>query len=313
MTVQTVFWHVYPLSAGNTSNSPYPDATSVDAKLIDSARTLADFVRHHAPVLVLTGAGISTGSGIPEYRDANGNWKHAKPVQYRDFLDSALVYRRYWARSAIGWQIMGNAQPNAAHFALAELETSGHVGHLITQNVDNLHSKAAHRNYTNLHGDLSTVSCQTCKDQHSRHDLQTRMQDQNPQWFTTHPTIETLQKPDGDADIPDSAYASFTPPLCAVCNGKLKPDVVFFGETIPQSTLLAAQAAQQQAAALLVVGSSLVVFSGFRIVRDFCQRQLPVAIINKGVTRADDLVARKYRHDAMHILPLTLAYLRQAA
>ncbi|NNF18028.1 MAG: NAD-dependent protein deacetylase [Gammaproteobacteria bacterium] len=275
------------------------------ATLASDARVVADFVAQHGPVLVLTGAGISTASGIPEYRDIDGNWKHAKPVQYKDFIESAEVYQRYWARSAVGWKTMGRARPNAGHYALAELEQRGHVSHLITQNVDRLHAQAQHQNVVDLHGNLSTASCLSCSNTLARESLQQEMEAQNPNWFASVPQTTTEQKPDGDAWIAARATKHFLPPRCPTCGGKLKPDVVFFGEGIPQRIISAALRAQEQAGALLVVGSSLIVFSGFRIVRDFCARQLPVIIINQGKTRADDLPVRKIVHDANELLPLT--------
>ncbi|MEM7083815.1 MAG: NAD-dependent protein deacetylase [Pseudomonadota bacterium] len=275
------------------------------------AQTLADFLSDPTPLLVLTGAGISTASGIPEYRDADGNWKHAKPVQYREFMDSDFIYRRYWARSSVGWRTMGSADPNAAHQALAELEARARLHTLITQNVDGLHERAGSQRLINLHGRLGTVSCQSCGNRHDRDTLQAVIRDNNQQWLAQHEARRAYnlanRKPDGDVELRDDAYAGFNPPWCERCGGRLKPDVVFFGETIPADTVRNTQAAQAATRRLLVIGSSLIVFSGFRIARDFHQRGLPVVIINQGMTRADDLATLKFADDANTLLPAAVA------
>ncbi len=268
---------------------------------------LASFLARPEPLLVLTGAGISTASGIPEYRDENGNWKHAKPVQYREFMDSDFIYRRYWARSSVGWRTMGSAHPNPAHDALVTLELAGRLDSLITQNVDRLHERAGSSNVINLHGQLGTVSCQSCGDAHERDELQARIREQNLDWLGNHEAQREYnlanRKPDGDVELQDDAYAGFQPPWCDKCGGRLKPDVVFFGETIPRDTIMATLNAQEKAKRLLVIGSSLIVFSGFRIARDFHTRGLPLVILNKGVTRADDLATLTLTDDASTLLP----------
>ncbi|MFK8031584.1 MAG: NAD-dependent protein deacetylase [Gammaproteobacteria bacterium] len=272
-----------------------------------NASRLAEFLSSPGPLLVLTGAGISTASGIPEYRDADGNWKHAKPVQFREFMDSDFIYRRYWARSSVGWRTMGFAQPNAAHHALATLEQSGLMHTLITQNVDGLHPRAGSSNVINLHGQLGTVSCQSCGDSHVRDELQSQIREHNTEWLDAHEAQREYnlanRKPDGDVELQDDAYAGFQPPWCELCGGRLKPDVVFFGETIPRATVEATLKAQQETQRLLVIGSSLIVFSGFRIARDFHQRELPLVLLNQGKTRADDLATQKFADDASTLLP----------
>ena len=277
------------------------------------ATQLAEFLAHPEPLLVLTGAGISTASGIPEYRDDKGNWKHAKPVQFREFMDSDFVYRRYWARSSVGWRTMGSAHPNSAHDALVTLERNNRMESLITQNVDRLHDRAGSSNVINLHGQLGTVSCQSCGDAHERDKLQTNIREQNSSWLKAHEARREYnlanRKPDGDVELEDDAYAGFNPPWCHQCGGRLKPDVVFFGETIPRDTIQATLEAQEKARRLLVIGSSLIVFSGFRIARDFHKRGLPLAILNKGVTRADDLATMKFTDDASTLLPQALEQL----
>ncbi len=281
--------------------------------IVQRATELAEFLAHPEPLLVLTGAGISTASGIPEYRDDKGNWKHAKPVQYREFMDSDFVYRRYWARSSVGWRTMGTAHPNSAHDALVTLERSNRLESLVTQNVDRLHDRAGSSNVINLHGQLGTVSCQSCGETHERDELQADITEQNASWLKAHEARREYnlakRKPDGDVELEDDAYAGFHPPWCDKCGGRLKPDVIFFGETIPGSTIQATLAAQQKARRLLVIGSSLIVFSGFRIARDFHKRGLPLVILNKGVTRADDLATLKFVDDAGTLLPQALEQL----
>ncbi len=282
-------------------------------EIMSNAEQLAEFLSTPDPLLVLTGAGISTASGIPEYRDANGNWKHAKPVQYRDFMDSDFIYRRYWARSSVGWRTMGSAKPNPAHYALVTLQRDRRLQALITQNVDRLHERAGSENVINLHGQLGTVSCQSCGDAHQRDELQARIRNINAEWLERHESRREYnranQKPDGDVELEHDAYAGFKPPWCDQCGSRLKPDVVFFGETIPRSTVEATFDAQQSAQKLLVIGSSLIVFSGFRIARDFHQRGLPVALLNQGMTRADDLATVKFEDDASKLLPEAMALL----
>jgi len=283
------------------------NTSALTSELQHAADQLTDFIQRAQPLLVLTGAGISTASGIPDYRDANGNWKHAKPVQYRDFMDKTQVYRRYWARSSIGWPLMRNATPNPAHQALARLQQSQVIGTLITQNVDSLHQKAEHETVINMHGHLRTVSCQECHDEWDRDALQRELHKHNADWFETYHAQDAREnsaavKPDGDVELEDKTYAEFKPPYCQHCGGRLKPDVVFFGETIPAQTTQAVQSATEQHSGLLVIGSSLTVFSGFRIAREFHQRKLPFAIINQGVTRADALRPLKLEHDACALL-----------
>ena len=272
-----------------------------------NADQLAEFLSSPDPLLVLTGAGISTASGIPEYRDAEGNWKHARPVQYREFMDSDFIYRRYWARSSVGWRTMGAAKPNPAHHALANLQRNNQLHTLITQNVDRLHERAGSSDVINLHGQLGTVSCQSCGDTHQRDELQEKIRARNADWLANHEARREYnlanRKPDGDVELEDQAYAGFEPPWCFECGGRLKPDVVFFGETIPRTTVAATFEAQEAARRLLVIGSSLIVFSGFRIARDFHQRGLPLVILNQGKTRADDLATSKFSDDASTLLP----------
>ncbi|PBS13901.1 NAD-dependent deacetylase [Lysobacteraceae bacterium NML93-0792] len=257
-----------------------------------SAR-LQDWLDTHARIFVLTGAGISTGSGIPDYRDANGAWKRPAPVTWQAFTAEPAVYRRYWARSRVGWPAFSTARPNIAHRALAGLEAHDRLSLLLTQNVDGLHQAAGSRHVVDLHGRLDTVLCLGCGDRHSRNALQTRLESDNPDWQPG----PAGAAPDGDADIAAEAVAAFVPPHCLLCGGLLKPDVVFFGENVPRVRVDAAQAALTASDAMLVIGSSLMVYSGFRFARLAAEAGLPLAILNHGTTRADPLATLKIDAD----------------
>jgi len=250
---------------------------------------LVDFVRRHPRLFVLTGAGCSTESGIPDYRDANGDWKRAAPVTYQAFMGSEATRKRYWARSLIGWRVMREARPGLAHHALAKLEAMGHVRLLLTQNVDGLHEAAGSRATIDLHGRIDTVCCTACGRRSSRAKLQDELTARNADWAQ----LSALSAPDGDADLEGLDFSSFEVPACEVCGGLLKPDVVFFGESVPPDRVAAARAALAECDALLVAGSSLMVYSGFRFVQAAVSAGLPVAAVNLGRTRADDLLALK--------------------
>lgn len=258
-----------------------------------ASERLQDWLDAHARIFVLTGAGISTGSGIPDYRDANGAWKRAAPVTWQAFTADPAVYRRYWARSRVGWPAFSTARPNIAHRALAGLEAHDRLSLLLTQNVDGLHQAAGSRHVVDLHGRLDTVLCLGCGDRQSRDALQTRLESDNPDWQPG----PAGAAPDGDADIAAEAVAAFVPPHCLLCGGLLKPDVVFFGENVPRVRVEAAQAALTASDAMLVIGSSLMVYSGFRFARLAAEAGLPLAILNHGTTRADPLATLKIDAD----------------
>jgi len=255
----------------------------------DTLSPLAEFVRRHPRLFVLTGAGCSTESGIPDYRDANGDWKRAAPVTYQAFMGSEATRQRYWARSLIGWRIMGQARPGPAHHALARLEGLGHVRMLLTQNVDGLHEAAGSRATIDLHGRIDTVRCMACGRRSPRAKQQEVLMARNPEWAQ----LSARSAPDGDADLDGRDFSGFVVPACEVCGGTLKPDVVFFGESVPPERVAAARAALQEADALLVAGSSLMVYSGFRFVQAAVAAGTPVAAVNLGRTRADDLLTLK--------------------
>ena len=247
---------------------------------------LEDFISAHRRLFVLTGAGCSTGSGIPDYRDEQGAWKRTPPVTYQAFVGDGITRRRYWARSLVGWPRIAQAQPNAAHRALAALEAQGRCSQLLTQNVDGLHQAAGSRAVIDLHGRLDAVLCLGCGASSSRADVQRRLAEANPAWAG----LAAGAAPDGDADLEDRDFATFQVPACDACGGMLKPDVVFFGENVPRARVDAAMAGLAQADGMLVVGSSLMVYSGLRFVHAAVRAQIPVAAVNLGRTRADDLL-----------------------
>ncbi len=252
-------------------------------------RALVDFLSSHRRLFVLTGAGCSTDSGIPDYRNADGQWKRARPVTFQDFVGSEQARRRYWARGLIGWRRLSAAQPNAAHRALAALEQRGRVEQLVTQNVDGLHQAAGSRNVLDLHGRADMVRCLGCDERWPRSRLQAELIRRNPRFEG----YDAAEAPDGDADLTGVDFAAFDVPACAACGGLLKPDVVFFGETVPKERVRQAMAALDRADAMLIVGSSLMVLSGYRFARAMAQTGKPIAAVNVGRTRADDLLAVK--------------------
>jgi NAD-dependent SIR2 family protein deacetylase len=254
-----------------------------------AAQRLAEWCSGRARLVVLTGAGCSTDSGIPDYRDQAGQWKRKPPVQQRDFVEQHALRQRYWARSLIGWRHFSKAEPNEAHRALARLEAAGRVHHLITQNVDGLHQQAGSRAVTDLHGRLDEVECLACKARIPRSDMQQALEVRNPGWSA----LSAAHAPDGDADLECMDFSGFDVPACGACGGVLKPAVVFFGDSIPAASAQAALAEVRGADALLVVGSSLMVWSGFRLVRDAAERGIAVAALNLGLTRADGLLHLK--------------------
>jgi len=250
---------------------------------------LREFIDRHERLFVLTGAGCSTASGIPDYRDTDGEWKRAQPVTLQDFLASAHTRKRYWARGLVGWQRLRGAQPNAAHRSLAALERRGRVEQLVTQNVDGLHQAAGSFNVIDLHGRADAVRCLACARRTPRADLQIELLRRNPRFAD----LDALAAPDGDADLEEVDFAAFDVPDCGVCGGLLKPDVVFYGESVPRERVQLAFNALECADAMLIVGSSLMVLSGFRFARAMAEAGRPIAAVNLGRTRADDLLSLK--------------------
>jgi NAD-dependent SIR2 family protein deacetylase len=234
-------------------------------------------------VVILSGAGLSTESGIPDYRGESGLRRRAEPMTYQTFVGSAAARRRYWARSHLGWRHITRAVPNAGHRAVTELQDRGLTAGIITQNVDGLHQAAGAQHVIELHGGLDRVRCLTCGERSSRHMLGQRLRAANPDW---HALVSAVN-PDGDAVLADDRVDAFHTVDCHSCGGLLKPDVVFFGENVPRPRVQECYALTERAALLLVLGSSLTVMSGYRFVRHAAEHAIPVAIINRGATRGD--------------------------
>ena len=261
------------------------------------ADTLQAFVDEHPRLVILTGAGISLAAGIPTYRDSNGVWRHSEPVQHNEFLNDHRRRQRYWLRSMNGWPAVRDSLPTAAHSALAALEQRGSIELTITQNVDRLHQRAGAKNVTDLHGRLDRVICLDCGVEHTRDEVQEQMNLHN----TATPEV-TSTRPDGDAELDSALEQAFTVPHCRQCKGILKPDVVFFGGTVPKARVQTCMEAIERADALLTVGSSLQVYSGFRFCRKAVELGKPLAIINPGKTRADDIANLKIHADCQELL-----------
>lgn len=255
-------------------------STTAPAGTLDA---LADLLRGRQ-LAVLAGAGISTESGIPDYRGPQTRHVPRRPIQYDEFVRDAEARRRYWARASRGWARVADARPNAGHRALARLEDAGLLVGLVTQNVDGLHGRAGSRHVIELHGALDRVVCLGCGGTVGRADVQAQIAGLNPGYLDAALAPRHLA-PDGDAVLEAAAVAGFIPPDCPACGGVLKPDVVFFGESVPKPRVAAARALVSDADALLVVGSSLTVYSGYRFVRQAEAEGTPVAIVTLGETR----------------------------
>jgi NAD-dependent SIR2 family protein deacetylase len=266
---------------------------------------LLDFILRHPRVLLLTGAGMSTASGIPDYRDKDGVRRGTAPVQGPEFRKHDAVRRRYWARSMVGYPTLARAEPNGGHRALAALGEQGLFGGLMTQNVDGLHQKAGSTGVLELHGNIHQVVCLDCHAPFARAFVQGQLIDANPAMAG----IKARAAPDGDAHLEPASLAQFNIPWCVHCGGMLQPDVVFFGDGVPPERTARALALMDDADALLVIGSSLMVFSGYRFCRLAAQAGKPIAAINLGKTRADDLLALKVASSAEHVLPALLRQL----
>lgn len=276
------------------------DATGTLAPALDAAERLLAGRR----IAVLTGAGISTDSGIPDYRGA-GAPLNRTPMDVSAFLGDERSRKRYWAGSHLGWNHFSAAAPNAGHLALAELEARGVLTGVITQNVDGLHARAGSRRVVELHGAMRRVTCLTCGQTFARTDIAERMTRENP-WLGDPEAIQT--GPDGDVLIDD--VDRMTVPDCTVCGGVLKPDVVFFGEFVPQTVFASARALVRGAEALVIAGSSLVVNSGIRLLDQATKARMPVVIVNRGETRGDRRASLKIDAGASEVLGALSARLR---
>lgn len=250
--------------------------------------------------VVLTGAGISTPSGIPDYRDTDGVRRGKAPMMFQEFLGSPEARRRYWARAMLGWPRVRIAQPNAAHRALATLQSHQYIGGLITQNVDTLHDQAGSTNVVELHGSLHRVLCLDCCERFDRAAIQQLMEAQNPYLAG----VDAVQAPDGDTLLDPAFESRFQVPHCPLCNGqRLKPDVVFFGENVAPPTAAKALDRVNHAHGLLVVGSSLMAYSAFRLCKAINEQGKPLIAINIGKTRADELLDLKIEMSCEALLP----------
>jgi NAD-dependent SIR2 family protein deacetylase len=250
----------------------------------DGVSALGDLLADGGAV-VLSGAGLSTDSGIPDYRGATGSLRRHTPMTWQTFTRDPRGRHRYWARSFVGWRQIGEASPNAGHRAVAALQQAGAVGEVITQNVDGLHQAAGARDVVELHGGLDRTVCLACGDVADRAALDVRLRAANPGF---RPEVTDEVNPDGDVELPDEALDGFVMVDCLACGGgPLKPDVVFFGETVPRDRVDSCFGLVDRARSLLVLGSSLTVMSGYRFVIHAAKRGIPVAIVNSGPTRGD--------------------------
>lgn len=266
--------------------------------LASDMERLVDFMRNYRRLVVITGAGVSLASGIPTYRDQTGKWLFSEPIQHGDFLKSSATRQRYWARSLLGWPTIRDAIPNRAHVALAGLERQGRIKLLITQNVDRLHQRAGSSAVVDLHGRLDRVACLRCAALLERDRVQQQLVANNSSFRSLH----AAERPDGDSQLADKLSASLQLPTCPYCDGDLIPDVVFFGGTIPCDRLARCRENLQQADGLIAIGSSLQVYSGFRFCRFASTMGKPIALINPGKTRADDLAMLHVRSPCEMVL-----------
>jgi NAD-dependent SIR2 family protein deacetylase len=269
------------------------------APAVDSLDALTDLIAG-GDVLVLSGAGLSTDSGIPDYRGETGSRRRHTPMTYQTFVRDPRGRHRYWARSFVGWRQIRAARPNPGHRAVAGLQIAGAVGPVITQNVDGLHQAGGARDVVELHGGLDRTVCLNCGDVASRAALDERLREANASFG---PRVDEVN-PDGDAELPDELLDGFVMVGCVVCgDGPLKPDVVFFGETVPRDRVDHCFDLVDDAAALLVLGSSLTVMSGYRFVLRAAKRGIPVGIVNVGPTRGDAKAAVRVDAPLGAVLP----------
>ncbi|WP_138927246.1 Sir2 family NAD-dependent protein deacetylase [Glutamicibacter creatinolyticus] len=242
----------------------------------------------HGNVMVVTGAGVSTDSGIPDYRGPNGSLQRHRPMTYQEFRYRPDARQRYWARSYIGWRHMFKAQPNQIHRRLVRWEQEGRISGIVTQNVDGLHQEAGSHSVVPVHGDLSVVICLDCGYREDREHLDARLQKANPGYAQKVDLDPSAVNPDGDVQLPEYLVKEFVMVPCLRCGSMaLKPDVVYFGESVPAARKQAISDMEQRSSSLLVLGSSLAVMSGYRILLNFVQRQLPVALLTNGHVRGE--------------------------
>lgn len=262
---------------------------SADARGSGTVDELAEFIARYSNSFVITGAGISSGSGIPTYRDDSGTWKSNRPIQHAEFMRNHSIRQRYWARSFSGWPTIDKAQPNDAHVELANLEALNFIGQLVTQNVDRLHQRANHKRVIDLHGRLDQVLCMDCGALVARSDIQDWLKEHNTHLHES----SQLTRPDGDADVDDSLVKAVQVPSCQRCDGVLKPNVVFYGSSVEKELVASIYEKILSSESLLIVGSSLMVYSSYRFCKFAAENNIPIACINQGLTRADDLFTLK--------------------
>jgi NAD-dependent SIR2 family protein deacetylase len=266
-------------------------------------KDLKKFINKNSPLFVLTGAGISTASGIPDYRDTNGEWKYQQPMQFQEFVKHDKSRKRYWARSMRGWSRVDQARSNDAHHAINHLQDKGVISFLATQNVDGLHHKAGSQ-ALELHGNLNRVVCLQCQHYSPRTAYQAQLIKSNHAFSSTMDSI----RPDGDADIDEQQIHRFNVPECLNCGGVIKPDVVFFGESVPPRRIEQAMKAVEKANGILVVGSSLMVYSGYRYIKAAFKQNKALAAINLGKTRADDMFEMKISAPCENVLSTLITH-----
>ncbi|XP_037935299.1 NAD-dependent protein deacylase Sirt4-like [Teleopsis dalmanni] len=276
--------------------------------LEEDIKRLENFLLSKPKTLVLTGAGISTESGIPDYR-SEGVGLYArtnhKPIQYIEFLKSADVRQRYWARNFVGWTKFSATEPNAVHQTLARFEREERIQGVVTQNVDRLHIKAGSRNVVEIHGSGYVVECLSCDYRIDRHNYQDILNSMNP---ALRDSAVDMIRPDGDVEIPVEHIKSFKVPACPKCNGNMKPEIIFFGDNVPKTRVDKIAEMIYNSDGLLVLGSSLLVFSGYRMVLQSKDLNLPVTIVNIGPTRADHLADIKLDAKCGDVIPKLFNY-----
>lgn len=259
---------------------------------------LLQYFETKSRILVITGAGISAESGIPTYRNDKGEWQRSRPIQYQEFVREEACRQRYWTRSAVGWQAVHRARPNQAHRALASIESVGKLSLLVTQNVDRLHQQAGHKRVIDLHGRIDRVVCLDCGQYESRDGVQLRL-------LTDNPFLNDLSAPiapDGDADVAPEYVSRVRSPVCLECGGVVMPDVVFYGGSVPKQRVTNIENTLQKSDGLLAIGSSLSVYSSYRFCKAAQALGIPIAIINRGTTRADDLASLKIEEGCSDVL-----------
>lgn len=281
-------------------STPYitPECLPPETAPLVDVGTLQAFIAEHPKLFVITGAGISRASGIPTYRDEIGTWKTNSPIQHGEFLKDVAVRQRYWARSFGGWPNVGTARPNKAHRQLVTLEQRGYVTSLLTQNIDRLHQKAGQKRVIDLHGRLDEVVCMDCGAITPREQIQRWLEQHNPHLEN----LEVEMAPDGDAEVREELIGRVKVPDCERCSGLLKPNVVFYGGSVDREKVNYLIDKLQHADAILVIGSSLMVYSSFRFCKYAVERNIPIACINQGMTRADGLLAMKVSADCGEVL-----------